>query len=47
LDALILAAAQSGGSETLYTEDLNDGQQYGSVWVRNPFRSQDFSVSNN
>ena len=39
-DGLILAAAESGGSEILFTEDLNDGQQYGRVLVRNPFRSQ-------
>ncbi len=38
-DALILAAAESGGAEVLYTEDLNDGQQYGTVLVRNPFRA--------
>ena len=38
-DALILAAAESGDAEVLYTEDLNDGQQYGTVLVRNPFRS--------
>ena len=37
-DALILAAAESGGAELLFTEDLNDGQQYGTVMVRNPFR---------
>jgi predicted nucleic acid-binding protein len=37
-DALILAAAESGGAEVLYTEDLNDGQQYGAVQARNPFR---------
>ena len=36
-DALILAAAESAGAEVLFTEDLNDGQQYGSVLVRNPF----------
>ncbi len=36
-DALILAAAESGGAEVLYTEDLNDGQEYGSVRVENPF----------
>lgn len=40
-DALILAAAQSGGAGVLYTEDLNDGQQYGTVVARNPFRSTD------
>ena len=37
-DALILAAAESGGAGVLYTEDLNDGQQYGTVLVRNPFQ---------
>jgi len=37
-DGLILAAAEAGGAEVLYTEDLNDGQQYGGVLVRNPFR---------
>ena len=36
-DALILAAAESGGAGVLYTEELNDGQQYGTVLVRNPF----------
>jgi len=38
-DALILAAAESGGAEVLYTEDLNDGQRYGNVLARNPFRT--------
>ena len=38
-DALILAAAESGGADLLFTEDLNDGQQYGAVLVRNPFRA--------
>jgi len=37
-DALILAAAESAGATVLYTEDLNDGQQYGIVRVENPFR---------
>jgi predicted nucleic acid-binding protein len=37
-DALILSAAESAGAELLYTEGLNDGQQYGPVVVRNPFR---------
>jgi predicted nucleic acid-binding protein len=37
-DALILAAAESGGAEVLFTEDLNHGQQYGPVLVRNPFK---------
>jgi predicted nucleic acid-binding protein len=40
-DALIVAAAEASGAELLYTEDLNDGQQYGRVKVRNPFQSMD------
>lgn len=36
-DALIVAAAEAGGAQMLYTEDLNDGQTYGQVVVRNPF----------
>jgi len=39
-DALILSAAESGGAESVYTEDLNDGQRYGAVTVHNPFTSQ-------
>lgn len=46
-DGLILAAAESGGSEVLFTEDLNDGQQYGAVVVRNPFRFPEESLSTN
>jgi predicted nucleic acid-binding protein len=37
-DALVVAAAESGGAHTLYTEDLNHGQRYGAVQVSNPFR---------
>jgi predicted nucleic acid-binding protein len=40
-DGAILAAAQSMGAATLYTEDLNDGQRYGSVQVRNPFTPEE------
>jgi predicted nucleic acid-binding protein len=35
-DALIVQAAESAGAEMLYTEDLSDGQTYGSVRVINP-----------
>ena len=35
-DALIVHAAQSSGASTLYSEDLNTGQAYGSVRVVNP-----------
>lgn len=38
-DALIVAAAQSEGADILFTKDLNDGQQYGTVTVLNPFRA--------
>ena len=36
-DAAILAAAEALGSRIVYSEDLNDGQQYGEVRVINPF----------
>jgi predicted nucleic acid-binding protein len=35
-DALIVQAAQASGAEILYSEDLADGQAYGSVRVVNP-----------
>jgi predicted nucleic acid-binding protein len=37
-DSLIVAAAQQAGCDVLYTEDLQHGQQLGSVTVRDPFR---------
>lgn len=37
-DGLIVAAAAGSGCERLLSEDLNDGQQIGSVLVQNPFR---------
>jgi predicted nucleic acid-binding protein len=36
-DAAILAAAEALGINTVYSEDLNDGQKYGRVSVVNPF----------
>lgn len=36
-DALIIQAATLAGSRTLYSEDLNHDQFYGSVRVVNPF----------
>ncbi len=36
-DAAILAAATELGCTTLYSEDLNHGQFYGTVQVINPF----------
>jgi predicted nucleic acid-binding protein len=35
-DALILQAAGSAGATLLYSEDLNHGQEYGNVLVKNP-----------
>ena len=37
-DAAILSAAEALGAETVYSEDLNDGQKYGRLRVVNPFR---------
>ena len=34
----LTAAAERPGATMLYTEDLNDGQQYGSVTAINPFK---------
>ena len=39
-DALILTAAMKAGCSIVYTEDLNDGQTYGSIKVVNPFISR-------
>ncbi len=36
-DAAILVAAEALGADTVFSEDLNDGQQYGKVRVVNPF----------
>ena len=44
-DALIVGAAHVGGCRYLLTEDLQDGQQIGSVVVVNPFRSTPSSLS--
>jgi predicted nucleic acid-binding protein len=38
-DALVLHAANASGAEVVYSEDLADGQTYGSVRVINPLRS--------
>ena len=37
-DAMMLAAAERAGATEFYTEDLNDGQLYGSVKAVNPFK---------
>jgi predicted nucleic acid-binding protein len=36
-DSLIVAAATEAGCEILYSEDLQDGQRFGTVQVKNPF----------
>lgn len=36
-DAQIVAAAETAGCTTLYSEDLNAGRQYANVTVVNPF----------
>jgi predicted nucleic acid-binding protein len=38
-DALVIQAARACGAQVLYSEDLSDGQMYGSVRVVNPLRS--------
>lgn len=37
-DGAIIAAAEKGDADLLYTEDLNDGQRYGNVTAINPFK---------
>jgi predicted nucleic acid-binding protein len=37
-DALVVQAAQVSGADILYSEDLSDGQTYGTVRVINPIR---------
>jgi predicted nucleic acid-binding protein len=38
-DSLVVAAAIRAGATELWTEDLNEGQDYGGVRVVNPLRS--------
>ena len=38
-DAALIAAAEKLSAKTLYTEDLNHGQKYGSVTVINPYKA--------
>ena len=37
-DALVIAGAESADCDTVYSEDMSDGEQYGNVTVVNPFR---------
>ncbi|TCO58582.1 PIN domain-containing protein [Actinocrispum wychmicini] len=36
-DALVIEAALRSGATTLLSEDLQDGRQFGTVTIRNPF----------
>jgi predicted nucleic acid-binding protein len=37
-DGMIVAAAERGGCERIWSEDLNAGQKYFGVTVENPFQ---------
>ena len=37
-DALMIAAALEASSDTLYSEDLQNGQKIGKLTIRDPFR---------
>ena len=39
-DSLLLVAAHENGCDEILTEDLNDGQMYGSVKAVNPFKAK-------
>ena len=39
-DATIIAAALELGCDTVYSEDMSDGQDYGGVRVVNPFKGK-------
>jgi len=36
-DAMVVQAAIDAGCERLYSEDLNDGQRFGTLQIANPF----------
>lgn len=38
-DAAVISAAEALGAKTLFTEDLSDGQLYGTVRAVNPFNT--------
>lgn len=37
-DALVLETARAAGCTVVFSEDLNDGQDYGGVRIENPFK---------
>jgi predicted nucleic acid-binding protein len=44
-DAMLLTTAKKAEASVLWSEDLNDGQDYDGVVVRNPFRGQPITQS--
>lgn len=44
-DALIVEAARSGGASVLYSEDMQDGRDFGDLHVVNPFAERVASKS--
>jgi hypothetical protein len=44
-DAMIVQAAIDGGATPLYSEDLQDGQQFGDVRVVDPFKHPPAAVN--
>jgi len=44
-DALIILAARDAGCTTFFTEDMNDGQVYGTLKIVNPFAGDEFSMT--
>ena len=40
-DALVVQAAYVAGAEILYSEDLSDGQRYGTLRVKNPLTNNE------
>jgi predicted nucleic acid-binding protein len=44
-DAMIVQAAIDAGASVLYSEDLNDGQDFGEVRVVNPFKQPDLAAN--
>jgi predicted nucleic acid-binding protein len=39
-DAAIIEAARAAGCDVIYSEDLNDGQDFGGIRVKNPFQQR-------
>ncbi len=37
-DSLVIAAALEASCDTLFSEDMQDGQKIGNLTIRNPFR---------